>query len=78
MVALQEVGADVSSDDLAVVERESRIDHIASDHPVRFGEVVLVVAVGTPEGDDRGHGIAATAGPPRPLLIVGATGWHVA
>ena len=78
MIALQEVCTDVSADDLPVVERESRIDHIASDHPVRFREVVLVVAVGTSERDDRGNGIAATTRPTRPLLVVRAAGWHVA
>ena len=78
MVTLQKIRADVSAYDFTVVQCKSRINYIASDHSVGFGEIVLIMAVGTSKGNDRGDGVPAATCPTGSLLVVGAARWHVA
>ena len=78
VVGLQEEGEDVPTGDVRVVERKLRVDHVPSDHAVRIGEIVLVVAVGAAEGDDSRDGVAAAPCTAGSLLVVGPARRHIA
>src|SRR5271166_5292087 len=63
---------------LSVVQGQPGVDNVTADHPVRFGEIMLVVTVGAAEGDHGGDGVASASGAPGALLIVRAAWRHVA
>ena len=60
--------------DFGVVQSKLGVDDIAPDHLIRLGKIMLVVAVSATKSDDCGYGVAAAAGAPCTLLVVGATG----
>ena len=78
MIVLKQERTDVTAGDFAIVERELRVDHVAADHAVRLGEIVLVVAVGAAERDHGRNGVAAASGAARALLIICASRRHIA
>src|SRR5687767_1624688 len=78
MVVLQQKRSDVPARDLRIIEGELWVYDVAANHSGGFREVVLVMAVRTAEGDHGGDRVAAASGAPGTLLIVRASGRHVA
>src|ERR1700692_4796015 len=78
MVLLQQVGSQMPTSNIGVFQREARIDHRTADHLVRRGKIMVVVAVRASESDHGCYGRSSPSGPAGPLLIICASGRHVA
>src|SRR5262245_57423305 len=78
MIVLQQEGANVPAYDVGVVEGKRWVDNIPSDHAIRCRKIVLIMAIGASKCEYGGHGIPAAAGTTSTLLIIGASGRHVA
>jgi hypothetical protein len=78
VIALQKIRTEMSACDISVLQRQTRIDDRAPDHLVRVRKIVIIVAVGTAEGDHGRNGIAAPSCATGALLIVRASWWHIA
>ncbi len=78
VVGLEQERTHVTHGNVAVLERQRRIDHRTGDHVARTGEEVLVMGVRPAERDDSGDRIAAAPGAAGTLLVVRPSRRHVA
>src|SRR5437867_11255085 len=78
VVPLQEVCCDVPSRDLRIIEGQRGVIDGSPNHLVWIREVVFVMTVGAAESRDCCDGIAAPASATSTLLVVCASGRHIA
>ena len=77
MVALQQKRTNMPSRNFLVFKRELGINHVATDHSLRLGEIMLVVTVRAAKGNNSRNSVATTSCPSGTLLVIGAPRGHV-